>query len=433
MNPAEQSPAHDALLIVGFGGPEKREDVIPFLENVLRGRNVPRERMLQVAEHYDHFGGVSPINGQIRELIDALTADLRAHGVDLPVYWGNRNWHPMLADTMQRMKTDGVRHALAVVVAAYSSYSSCRQYREDIGKAQEAVGAGAPTVDKMRVFYNHPGFIAANADRVRDALKRSESGKRESGKRGQAPRRTSEPVPFSNASLHRLFRRCADTVGDGQPALGGRGAALGVPVFEGGVGTGRVIIFESILVFDVQRRTGVRNLCGGAAAGPGPGGRAAVGLRIGTGHFAGIKPLATEQVAGIVKAGVKLAVGLFHLGDLFGHAAVLAPKLGDLRLQDVALVFKLRHARLQRADGRPARREGAWLGAAGRQGQRPDQQDEETFCGKRHGAYLDPPLGAVELRRRRHHQASSAIPRAKFTLHQKDRGESGNPSVVFAA
>ena len=168
----ETRPAYDAILIVGFGGPEGPDDVLPFLENVLRGRNVPRERMLQVAEHYHHFGGVSPINAQVRDLIAALTPELREHGVALPIYWGNRNWHPMLADTMRQMADDGVKHVLAVVLAAYSSYSSCRQYREDVQKAREAVGAHAPTVDKMRVFYNHPDFIASNAARVREALDR---------------------------------------------------------------------------------------------------------------------------------------------------------------------------------------------------------------------------------------------------------------------
>jgi protoporphyrin/coproporphyrin ferrochelatase len=163
---------YDAILVVGFGGPEGREDVIPFLENVLRGRHVPRERMLEVAEHYDHFDGVSPINGQVRALIAALEPELKAHGVDLPVYWGNRNWTPMLADTMKRMAADGVKHALGVVLAAYSSYSSCRQYREDIQTAREVVGHEAPTVDKMRVFYNHPDFVEINAEKVREALAR---------------------------------------------------------------------------------------------------------------------------------------------------------------------------------------------------------------------------------------------------------------------
>ena len=123
---------YDAILVVSFGGPESREDVIPFLENVLRGRNVPRERMLQVAEHYYHFDGKSPINQQIRELISALKNELSKHGPKLPIYWGNRNWRPMLADALSQMRDDGIHRALAFVTSAYSSYSGCRQYREDI-------------------------------------------------------------------------------------------------------------------------------------------------------------------------------------------------------------------------------------------------------------------------------------------------------------
>lgn len=163
---------YDAVLIIGFGGPEKAEDVMPFLENVTRGRNVPRERLLEVAEHYYHFGGVSPINGQVRELLAELGPELEREGVRLPVYWGNRNWHPLLADTMREMAGAGVRRALGVVLAAYSSYSSCRQYREDVERAQGAVGPGAPAVDKMRVFYNHPDFVAANAEHLGAALER---------------------------------------------------------------------------------------------------------------------------------------------------------------------------------------------------------------------------------------------------------------------
>jgi protoporphyrin/coproporphyrin ferrochelatase len=161
---------YDAILVVSFGGPESREDVIPFLENVLRGRNVPRERMLAVAEHYYHFEGKSPINEQTRELIAALKSELKAHGSQLPVYWGNRNWHPMLPDTLRKMKDDGIRNALAFVTSAYSSYSGCRQYREDIARAQAEVGTDAPQVDKLRAFFNHPGFIAATESRLRDSL-----------------------------------------------------------------------------------------------------------------------------------------------------------------------------------------------------------------------------------------------------------------------
>jgi ferrochelatase len=168
--PSTELPPHDAVLIVGFGGPEGPDDVMPFLENVTRGRNIPRERLLEVAEHYHHFGGVSPINAQVRELIAALEPELRRQGVDLPLYWGNRNWAPMLPDAVKAMTEAGSKHALAVVLAAYSSYSSCRQYREDVERARQEVGPDAPVFDKMRVYFNHPDFVAANADRVADAL-----------------------------------------------------------------------------------------------------------------------------------------------------------------------------------------------------------------------------------------------------------------------
>jgi len=161
---------YDAILVVSFGGPESREEVIPFLENVLRERNVPRERMLAVAEHYYHFEGRSPINQQARELIAALEAELERNGPKLPVYWGNRNWRPFLPDTLRKMKKDGIRRALAFVTSAYSSYSSCRQYRENIARAQNEVGPGAPEVDKVRAFFNHPGFIEATIERVGDAI-----------------------------------------------------------------------------------------------------------------------------------------------------------------------------------------------------------------------------------------------------------------------
>ncbi len=155
---------YDALIVVSFGGPEKTEDVIPFLENVLRGRNVPRERMLQVAEHYYLFGGRSPINDQNRELISALRKT-----IDLPVYWGNRNWHPLLADTLRQMQKDGIRRALAFATSAFSSYSGCRQYREDIAKALDEVQPEM-VIHKLRTFSNHPLFIETMVDRTRQAL-----------------------------------------------------------------------------------------------------------------------------------------------------------------------------------------------------------------------------------------------------------------------
>jgi ferrochelatase len=166
------SAPYDALVLVSFGGPDGPDDVLPFLENVLRGRNVPRERMLEVAKHYDYFGGKSPINQQNRQLIAALRQELDDHGPRLPIYWGNRNWHPLLPDTLRQMAADGVKHALAFVTSAFSSYSGCRQYREDIARAQQEVGRTAPQVDKLRVFFNHPGFIEPTIERLRDALTR---------------------------------------------------------------------------------------------------------------------------------------------------------------------------------------------------------------------------------------------------------------------
>jgi ferrochelatase len=171
---------YDAILVTSFGGPECPDDVMPFLENVLRGKNVPRERMLEVAEHYYHFGGKSPINDQNRQLIAALEAELAEHGPRLPVYWGNRNWHPLLSDTLRQMKSDGIERALAFVTSAYSSYSSCRQYREDIARARETVGEGAPVVEKIRVFHNHPGFVEASVDRVRQAFVKIPEARRKS-------------------------------------------------------------------------------------------------------------------------------------------------------------------------------------------------------------------------------------------------------------
>lgn len=164
------SSEYDAVLFVSFGGPERREDVIPFLENVVRGRRVPRSRLLEVAEHYYQFGGGSPLNDQCRALIAEVERTLRRRGSDLPVYWGNRNWHPFLPDTLTKMSGDGVQRAIAFVTSAFSSYSGCRQYLENIESARTCVGQQAPAVDKIRPFFNHPGFLTAMADRVREAL-----------------------------------------------------------------------------------------------------------------------------------------------------------------------------------------------------------------------------------------------------------------------
>jgi ferrochelatase len=165
---------YDSVLVLSFGGPESDSEVIPFLENVLRGKNVPRERMLEVAEHYYHFGGRSPINDQNRQLVAALRDELKRNGPELPVYWGNRNWHPLVSDTLRQMRDEGRRRAVAFATSAFSSYSGCRQYREDLVRAYAEV-PGAPSIDKLRIFYNHPGFIEAMADRVRDGLAQLEN------------------------------------------------------------------------------------------------------------------------------------------------------------------------------------------------------------------------------------------------------------------
>jgi ferrochelatase len=161
---------YDAFLLVSFGGPEGPEDVLPFLRNVTRGRGVPEERLAEVAEHYRHFGGVSPINEQSRALLAAVSRRFAADGPDLPLYWGNRNWHPFLTDTVRQMRDDGVRRALAFVTSPYGSYSACRQYQDDIARARAEVGDGAPVIDKIRHYHDHPGYVGPHADAVRAAL-----------------------------------------------------------------------------------------------------------------------------------------------------------------------------------------------------------------------------------------------------------------------
>ncbi|MEQ4305990.1 ferrochelatase [Plantactinospora sp. B6F1] len=172
--------SYDAVVLISFGGPERPEDVLPFLANVTRGRNVPPDRLAEVAEHYRHFGGVSPINQQCRDLLAAIRADFAAHGLDLPVYWGNRNWHPMLADTVAQLRDDGITSALGFVTSAYSGYSSCRQYLDDIASARAAVGPDAPRIDKLRQYWDHPGFVEPHADAVAAALDTLDPARRDS-------------------------------------------------------------------------------------------------------------------------------------------------------------------------------------------------------------------------------------------------------------
>jgi len=160
----------DALLVLSFGGPERSEDVLPFLDNVTRGRGIPRERLLEVARNYYRLGGASPINEQCRALIAALRKDFDAHGLKLPIYWGNRNWHPFVEETLRQMRAGGVRRTLVLVTSAYASYSACRQYLDDLERARTAVGAGAPEFERLPVYCLLPGFIEPLIDRARAAF-----------------------------------------------------------------------------------------------------------------------------------------------------------------------------------------------------------------------------------------------------------------------
>jgi ferrochelatase len=174
---AAPAPAgrREALLVLGFGGPEGHEDVMPFLENVTRGRGIPPERLEAVAEHYHHFGGVSPINDQNKALVAALEAALAEAGVELPVYWGNRNWAPYVEDAWWQMAEDGIAHAYVLATSAYASFSGCRQYHEDVARARVALeldptAPAGPTAEKLPHYFDAPGFVRANADALAAAL-----------------------------------------------------------------------------------------------------------------------------------------------------------------------------------------------------------------------------------------------------------------------
>jgi ferrochelatase len=216
------SETYDAVLFVSFGGPEGMEEVLPFLRNVLRGRNVPESRLREVAHHYELFGGVSPLNEQNRRLIAALERELAEKGPRLPVYWGNRNWHPLLTDALMKMRDDGVRRALAFVTSAYSSYSGCRQYREDIARAQAEVGEGAPQVDKLRAFFNHPGFVGPNAENVRRALAEIPEGRRGAARLVF----TAHSIPAAMAAGCDYVSQLTDTCGQVAAAAGHEGWRL---------------------------------------------------------------------------------------------------------------------------------------------------------------------------------------------------------------
>jgi ferrochelatase len=178
MSPGLSVAPYDALLLVSFGGPERPEDVVPFLENVTRGRGIPRERLEQVGEHYFRFGGRSPINDQCRALVRAIEEEFAESGIDVPVYWGNRNWDPYLADTLALMRDDGVRRAACFVTSAYASYSGCRQYRENLYDAVQATPE-APRLDKLRHYFNHPGFVASFVETTLQALEQLPEAQRD--------------------------------------------------------------------------------------------------------------------------------------------------------------------------------------------------------------------------------------------------------------
>lgn len=172
------TPGYDAVLLVSFGGPEGPDDVMPFLDNVTRGRGVPSERLEEVATQYDSFGGVSPINAQNQALLAALRAELDRRGRDIPLVWGNRNWSPYIEETVRELTEAGHHRVLALATSAYSSYSACRQYLEDIERARAAAGDGAPIIDKVRPYWNHPGFVLAMVERVQAAIERVDPAER---------------------------------------------------------------------------------------------------------------------------------------------------------------------------------------------------------------------------------------------------------------
>jgi ferrochelatase len=202
---------YDAVLIVSFGGPEGPADVMPFLDNVFRGLRVGEQTKQRVAARYQAFGGISPINGHTREFIAALQQELDRHGPSLPIYWGNRNWHPFLTDTFAQMRKDGIGRVITYVTSTFSSYSGCRKYREDLYEA--AAEPGGPDVDKLRSGYNHPGFISAASERVKDALDRIPRERRANA----MILFTAHSLPDSmarNCAYEAQLRECCALIGD---------------------------------------------------------------------------------------------------------------------------------------------------------------------------------------------------------------------------
>ncbi|MFC9813747.1 ferrochelatase [Streptomyces virginiae] len=228
---------YDALLLLSFGGPEGPDDVVPFLENVTRGRGIPRERLKEVGQHYFGFGGVSPINAQNRALLDALRKDFAEHGLDLPVYWGNRNWAPYLTDVMREMAADGRRRIAVLATSAYASYSGCRQYRENLADALAtlaAEGVEPPRVDKLRHYFNHPGFVDPMIEGVVAAL-------------AELPEAVREGAHLA-FTTHSIPTAAADTSGPVEDHTGGG---------EGGAYVKQHLDVARVIADEVAVRTGV--------------------------------------------------------------------------------------------------------------------------------------------------------------------------------
>ncbi|MET9839247.1 ferrochelatase [Streptomyces virginiae] len=228
---------YDALLLLSFGGPEGPDDVVPFLENVTRGRGIPRERLKEVGQHYFGFGGVSPINAQNRALLEALRKDFAEHGLDLPVYWGNRNWAPYLTDVMREMAADGRRRIAVLATSAYASYSGCRQYRENLADALAALaeeGMEPPRVDKLRHYFNHPGFVDPMIEGVVAAL-------------AELPEAVREGAHLA-FTTHSIPTAAADTSGPVEDHTGGG---------EGGAYVKQHLDVAKVIADEVAVRTGV--------------------------------------------------------------------------------------------------------------------------------------------------------------------------------
>lgn len=214
----EAARDYDAVVVVAFGGPEGPDEVMPFLKRVTAGRQTPPGRLAEVADHYQLFGGVSPLNAQTKALVGALRAELSRHGPDIPVYWGNRHWHPLLAETVRRMAADGARRAAAFVTAGFASAASCRAYLDDLATARAAVGAGAPHIDKLRLFYNHPGFVEPQAAQVRAALAAVPAARRQAARlvftAHSLPRTMAQECDYE-AQLREACRLVVSRVGTG--------------------------------------------------------------------------------------------------------------------------------------------------------------------------------------------------------------------------